>query len=113
MLVSCLFKFNSKGDSQTIIYQISGKYRLNDDSRFLLMRGQLRWLALRDRVLNLLSFFDDYSLSWIPRRKNQLADRAAHKCLISTRTHRCDVCHTEMCCYHKASIHISSQLNLL
>ncbi len=61
-----------QGDSQTIIYQVSGKYQLNYDSKFLVMR---------DRVLNLLSFFDDYSLAWIPRRKNQLADRAAHKCL--------------------------------
>ncbi|VEP16172.1 conserved hypothetical protein [Hyella patelloides LEGE 07179] len=61
-----------KGDSRTIIYQVLGKYQLNSDSKFL---------DYRERVLNLLSFFDDYSLTWIPRRKNQLADRAAHKCL--------------------------------
>jgi ribonuclease HI len=61
-----------KGDSQTIIYQVLGKYRLNSNSKFL---DDL------EQVLNLLSYFDDYSLIWIPRRKNQLADRAAHKCL--------------------------------
>ncbi|MDJ0593885.1 MAG: ribonuclease HI family protein [Pleurocapsa sp. MO_226.B13] len=65
-------KLDIKGDSQTVIYQVSGKYQLNNDSKFLVMR---------DRVLNLLSFFDDYSLTWIPRRRNQLADRAARKCL--------------------------------
>lgn len=61
-----------KGDSQTIIYQVLRKYKVNDDSKFL---------NYRDRVLDLLSFFDDYSLNWIPRRQNQLADRAANKCL--------------------------------
>lgn len=61
-----------KGDSQTIIYQVSGKHQLNDDSKFL---------DYREQVLNLLSYFDDYSLDWIPRRKNQLAHRAARKCL--------------------------------
>ncbi len=65
-------KLKIQGDSQTVIYQVLGKYQLNSDSKFLVMREQ---------VLNLLSFFDDYSLDWIPRRKNQLADRAARKCL--------------------------------
>lgn len=65
-------KLEIKGDSQTIIYQVSGKYQLKDDSIFL---------DYRDRVLDLLSFIDDYSLDWIPRRQNQLAHRAAHKCL--------------------------------
>lgn len=65
-------KLEIKGDSQTIIYQVLGKYQLKSNSKFLVMR---------DRVLNLLSFIDDYSLDWIPRRKNQLADRAAHRCL--------------------------------
>jgi ribonuclease HI len=65
-------KLEIQGDSQTIIYQVLEKYQLNSDSKFV---------DYRDRVLNLLSFFDDYSLDWIPRRKNQLADRAAHKCL--------------------------------
>lgn len=64
-------KLEIKGDSQTIIYQVSGKSRLKPHSKFL---------DYRERVLNLLSYFDDYSLSWIPRRKNQLADRAVDKC---------------------------------
>ena len=65
-------KLEIKGDSQTVIYQVLGKYQLNYDSLFL---------DDRERVWNLLSFFDDYSLTWIPRKKNQLADRAARKCL--------------------------------
>ncbi len=65
-------KLEIKGDSQTVIYQVLGKYQLNYDSLFL---------DYRERVWNLLSFFDDYSLTWIPRKKNQLADRAARKCL--------------------------------
>lgn len=65
-------KLEIKGDSQTIIYQVLGKYQLNSDSKFL---------DYREQVLNLLSDFDNYSLTWIPRRKNQLADRAARKCL--------------------------------
>lgn len=65
-------KLKIQGDSQTVIYQVSGKYQLKPNSKFL---------DYRDQVLNLLSFFDDYSLTWIPRRQNQLADRAAHKCL--------------------------------
>ena len=65
-------KLEIKGDSQTVIYQVSGKYQLNSDSKFL---------DYRERVLNLLSFFDDYSLDWIPRKKNHLAHKAARKCL--------------------------------
>ncbi|WP_172657335.1 ribonuclease HI family protein [Myxosarcina sp. GI1] len=61
-----------KGDSQIIICQVLGKYRVNDDSKFSVYLKQM---------LDLLSYFDDYSLDWIPRRKNLLADRAAHKCL--------------------------------
>ena len=65
-------KLKIQGDSQTVIYQVSGKYQLKPHFLFL---------DYRDQVLNLLSFFDDYSLDWIPRRKNQLADKAARKCL--------------------------------
>ncbi len=62
-------KLQIQGDSQTVIYQVSGKYQLTE-----------KFFA-NNRVIYLLSFFDDYSLTWIPRKKNQLADRAARKCL--------------------------------
>ena len=65
-------KLEIQGDSQMVIYQVLEKYQLTFNSKFF---------NYREQVLNLLSFFEDYSLSWIPRRKNQLADRAAHKCL--------------------------------
>jgi ribonuclease HI len=65
-------KLEIKGDSQMVIYQISGKYPIKPNSKFL---------DYRERVLNLLSGFDDYSLCWIPRKQNKLADRAAKKCL--------------------------------
>ena len=65
-------KLNIQGDSQMVIYQVLGKYQLNKNSKFF---------DYREKVKDLLSFFNDYSLSWIPRRKNQLADRAAYKCL--------------------------------
>ncbi len=65
-------KLKIQGDSQTVIYQVLGKYQLKPNSKFL---------DYRDRVLILLSFFDDYSLTWIPRRRNQLAHKAARKCL--------------------------------
>ena len=65
-------KLEIKGDSQTIIYQVLGKYQLKPHHQ---LSNYL------EQVLNLLSYFDDYSLSWIPRRKNQLADRASHRCL--------------------------------
>ncbi len=61
-----------RGDNQMVIYQVSGKYRIKSETKHL---------EYYEQVLNLLSFFDNYSLSWIPRQKNQLAHRAARKCL--------------------------------
>ena len=60
-----------KGDSQMVINQVLGKYHIKSS----------KYQSYCEQVLNLLSNFDDYTLTWIPRRKNQLADRAAHKCL--------------------------------
>ncbi|MEO1378283.1 MAG: ribonuclease HI family protein [Cyanobacteria bacterium J06635_10] len=65
-------KLEIKGDSKMVIYQILGKYPIKPNSKFL---------DYRERVLNLLSCLDDYSLCWIPRKQNQLADKAAKKCL--------------------------------
>ena len=62
-------KLQIQGDSQTVIYQVSGKYQLTEK------------FVANNRVIYLLSFFDDYSLEWIPRKKNQLAHKAARKCL--------------------------------
>ena len=59
-------KLEIKGDSQMVIYQISGKYLIKPNSKFL---------DYRERVLNFLSGIDDYSLCWIPRKQNKLADK--------------------------------------
>ncbi len=65
-------KLQIKGDSQMVINQVLGKYKIKLSSSYQ---------SYCDEVLNLLSYFDKYTLSWTPRRKNQIADRAAHKCL--------------------------------
>ncbi|MGB3653937.1 MAG: ribonuclease HI family protein [Rivularia sp. (in: cyanobacteria)] len=65
-------KLEIKGDSKMVIYQVLGKYPTKPNSKFL---------DYREQVLNLLSCLDDYSLCWIPRKQNQLADKAADKCL--------------------------------
>lgn len=59
-----------RGDSQLVIYQCKGQYiPINPCHIYCLQE-----------VNQLLSLFEFYSWEWIPRRKNQLADRAASKC---------------------------------
>jgi ribonuclease HI len=59
-----------RGDSQLVIAQSLGKYSPSNSSDF----------NCHQQVIEFLSKFDFYSLNWIPRAKNQLADRAASKC---------------------------------
>lgn len=59
-----ILSLDIKGDSQTVIYRVLGKHQL---------KPHVSFLDYHEQVLNLLSFFDDYCLDWIPRRKNQLA----------------------------------------
>ena len=55
------------GDSQLVIYQLSGKYNVNSAGLRPLYR-QARKLLLQ---------FEEYHLNWIPRHKNSRADAAA------------------------------------
>lgn len=61
-----------QGDSEMVINQILGKY---------LVKPEATYFSYYNRVKELLPSLDFYSLTWIPRRKNVLADRAAFKCL--------------------------------
>lgn len=65
-------KINIKGDSRTIINQLKGVNKIKKDSLTYKYYQQ---------VLELLSLFEEYTLTWIPRRKNQRADRLAYKCI--------------------------------
>lgn len=52
------------GDSQLIIKQVSGVYKVN--------KPVLR--EHRDYILKLLEQFDNYSIKWVPRKENKKAD---------------------------------------
>lgn len=52
------------GDSQLIIKQVSGAYKVNKD----ILRNH------RDHILELLEHFEAYSLQWVPRKLNRRAD---------------------------------------
>ncbi|BAZ18839.1 hypothetical protein NIES4071_107240 (plasmid) [Calothrix sp. NIES-4071] len=59
------------GDSQLVIYQLSGRYQVKN--------AGLR--PLYYQAHNLLRKFDHYKLNWIPRAKNSRADAAAGEIL--------------------------------
>lgn len=52
------------GDSQLIIKQVTKVFKVNKPE----LKRHL------DRVLELLEQFDDYTIKWVPRRENKLAD---------------------------------------
>lgn len=52
------------GDSQLIIKQVTGAFKVK--------KPEL--IKHRDRVLELLEQFEDYSIKWVPRQKNKRAD---------------------------------------
>lgn len=52
------------GDSQLIIRQVTGIFKVN--------KPELK--RHRDRVLELLENFEDYTIKWVPRRENKRAD---------------------------------------
>ena len=66
------------GDSQLIIKQVTGAFKVNK-------------LELRkhcDRVLELLDQFDDYSIKWVPRRENKRADALVNE-VFQRRSRKC------------------------
>jgi ribonuclease HI len=58
-----------KGDSQLVIYQIIGKYKVK----------AIRIILLHQRVLSLISRFKNIKIEWIPREQNKEADRLSYE----------------------------------
>ena len=54
-----------KGDSQLVIYQIKGKYKVK----------AMKIIPLYQKVMSLISKFNDVRVEWIPREKNSEADK--------------------------------------
>ena len=58
-----------RGDSQLVINQINGKYKVK----------AVKIIALYQKVKSLLSKFKDIKIEWIPRDKNKEADKLSNK----------------------------------
>ena len=58
-----------RGDSQFVINQINGKYKVK----------AVKIIALYQKVKSLLSKFKDIKIEWIPRDKNKEADKLSNK----------------------------------
>jgi len=52
------------GDSQLVVKQVTGAYKVN----------KKELIAHRDRVLELLEQFEEFTIKWVPRRENHRAD---------------------------------------
>lgn len=57
-------KLHIIGDSQLIIKQVCGSFKVNNKDL----------MEHRDKVLELLEYFEEYSIKWVPRKENALAD---------------------------------------
>jgi ribonuclease HI len=66
-------KLTVKGDSNLVVNQVQGKWKINHD--------RLRQLC--GEAQTLYRQFSDISLTWIPREQNKLADAAVNQCLDS------------------------------
>ena len=64
-------KVSIEGDSKLVVNQINGTWRIN--------KAHLE--NLYNKVINELSKFESYTLKWIPREKNFIADELASKAL--------------------------------
>ena len=66
------------GDSQLVVKQVTGAFKVN--------KPELR--KHRDRVLELLEQFEDYSIKWVPRRENKRADALVNE-VFEARNRKC------------------------
>jgi ribonuclease HI len=57
-----------KGDSQLVIYQIIGKYKVK----------AVKIIPLYQKVMSLISKFENICIEWIPREKNSEADKLSN-----------------------------------
>ena len=60
-----------QSDSQLLVRQLNGEYRVKDE--------KLR--ALFQRAINLLRQFESYRIVHVPREQNKIADRLANKAI--------------------------------
>lgn len=72
-------KVSIEGDSKLVINQVKGTWKIN--------KPHLENLC--NKVTNELSKFDSYTINWIPREKNSVADELASKAL----EYEEDLCH--------------------
>ena len=57
------------GDSQLVVKQVTGAFKTNKP----------KLIQHRDKVLELLEYFQDFSIKWVPRHLNQRADALVNK----------------------------------
>ena len=61
-----------EGDSKLVINQVNGAWKINKE----------HLKSLYAQVVKELSKFDSYTINWIPREKNSIADKLASKALL-------------------------------
>lgn len=61
------------GDSQLIIRQVTGIFKVN--------KPELK--KHQDRVLELLANFEDYTIKWVPRKENKRADALVNEVFLA------------------------------
>lgn len=71
-----IVEIHIKGDSQLVINQVSGGWKINHDHLFVLC----------EEARTLLGKFKQHKLSWIPREKNKQADRLSNIAFQTTPT---------------------------
>jgi len=67
------------GDSQLIIKQVTGAFRVN----------KLELRLHRDHVIKLLKQFKSYTIKWVPRRENKLADALVNEVFEKRNNKKC------------------------
>lgn len=66
-----IMQLEIRGDSNLVVNQIQGKWKIKSD----------RLESLCREARNLIKNFDKTFITWIPREQNKLADRAANICM--------------------------------
>lgn len=74
------------GDSQLIIKQVTGAFKVN--------KPELK--KHRDYVLELLEQFEDYTIKWVPRRENKRADALVNE-VFERRKRKCSKNRRKQC----------------
>lgn len=67
-------EINIFGDSQLVVNQVNGNWRINQSHLF----------SLAQKVEELITQFKNISINWIPREKNTIADRLSNEAIIQS-----------------------------